>query len=129
MSTLRGVVVQGCGHFTVRMTKFEEVFRKATGESLVPGTLNIEVARPIPIKVDIRITGEDINEPEQDLLIEKCAINGIPAYRIRPYNLTTGGGGHGDHILEIACSKRIANATVGSPLEVTLFRDIDPPDR
>ena len=36
-------------------------------------------------------TRRRINEPGQDLLIERCRINEIPAYRIRPLDLATGG--------------------------------------
>jgi hypothetical protein len=37
-----------------------------------------------------RIRGVDIGYPQQDLLFEVCRINGIWAYRIRPYNLNRG---------------------------------------
>jgi hypothetical protein len=44
---------------------------------------------------------------------EVCRIDGFWAYRIRPYNLLTGRGGNGDHILEISSSTRIPK----TPLE------------
>jgi len=51
----------------------------------------------------------------------KCAgINGIWAYRIRPLD-AMGGGGHGDDILEIACSKKIPNVGPGAEVEIVLF--------
>jgi len=120
---LTGCVVNGVGDFEKRMKKYPEVFERATGEKLYPGTLNIRVSKRIPIKEDFRILGTDIGEPEQDLLFEKCLINGIPAYRIRPYNLNTGSGGHGDDTLEITCSQKIPSVQTGSLAEITLFRD------
>jgi CTP-dependent riboflavin kinase len=124
---LNGIVVRGCGHFTHRMATFPDVFYRATGESLFPGTLNVDVGRKIRIKEDFRIPGIDIDEPEQDLLFEKCLINEIPSYRIRPYHLTTGEGGHGDHILEIACANKIPNVGYGTSVEIRLFREISCP--
>jgi CTP-dependent riboflavin kinase len=123
MILLEGHVVQGLGHFRQRMTKYPEVFRRAAGVSLFPGTLNVKVDREIPVKEQFRILGVDIGEPEQDLLFEECRINGIKAYRVRPYHLQTGSGGYGDDILEITCSQEIPNVPTGSAVEVELFRD------
>ncbi len=129
MITLKGHVVKGVRHFEKRMTNFPEVFRRATGEQLFPGTLNVRVGRKIKIKEHFRIPGKEINEREQDLLFEICRINGIWAYRIRPYRPVDGSGGHGDDTLEIACSQEIPNVPPGTMVEVTLFRDdIDPED-
>jgi len=123
MITISGQVQKGVGHFRKRMTKYPEVFRRATGESLVPGTLNVKVSTKIPVKEDFRILGRDINEPEQDLLFEICYINSIRAYRIRPYNLHTGEGGHGDDVIEIASAQWIPNTKEGSLVEITFQRD------
>ena len=65
------------GDFTQRMTEFPHVFEEATGEKLVPCTLNIRVSTEIRIKEDFRIQGSRINEHEQDLLFEVCRIDGI----------------------------------------------------
>jgi CTP-dependent riboflavin kinase len=103
------------------MTKYPDVFRRAIGE-VYPGTLNVKVAKNVEIKEACRILGADINEPGQDLLIERCRINGIRAYWIRPRDLKTGRGGHGDNILEIACEE-IPNARPDTAVMITLFRD------
>lgn len=106
------------------MTQFPEVVRKATGEELFPGTLNVEVGRRISINEHFRIRGKEIGEPHQDLLFEVRRINGIWAYRIRPFDLRDGSGGHGDDTLQIACSSEIPNATGKSGgVEIALFRD------
>jgi len=117
---LEGHAVGGIGDFRKRMTNFAEVFHKATGQELVKGTLNVDVGEKIPPKEHFRIAGTDIGEPEQDLLFEICRANGIWAYRIRPYNLRTGEGGHGDNILEIAASTMIPT---DAGVEIALFRD------
>lgn len=110
----------GLKHFSRRMNQFPEVFAKATGETLFPGTLNVNVGQPIPIREHFRIHGHELNEPE-DFLFEICRINGLWAYRIRPLN-AQGNGGHGDHILEIACNHEIPNVPPGTEVEITLFR-------
>jgi hypothetical protein len=43
---------------------------------------------------------------------------------MRPLHLTTGGGGHGDHILEIACSESIPNVEFGKVVEVELRGEV-----
>lgn len=104
------------------MTKYRDVFTKAAGEELYPGTLNVKIDRKIEIQPDFRILGADIEDRFQDLLFEKCLINGIKAFRIRPYRLSTGIGGHGDDTLEIASANYIADAKLGTEVEVTFFR-------
>ena len=127
MRTVKGVVcpdAQGLKHFSRRMTQYPEVFERATGERLYPGTLNVNVGRPILIKEHFRIRGAEINEPGQDLLFEVCRTNGLWAYRIRPLD-AMGCGGHGDHIIEIACSRKIPNVGPGAEIEIALFsRDL-----
>ncbi|MGA8224752.1 MAG: hypothetical protein WB780_24120 [Candidatus Acidiferrales bacterium] len=123
MIVLEGKVVSGFGQFKERMTSFPEVFRKATGMELFKGTLNVDIGREVAIREDFRILGAEINEPAQDLLFERCEINDIPAFRIRPYVIATGEGGHGDHILEISCGRKIPGASIGSVVRITLFRD------
>jgi CTP-dependent riboflavin kinase len=89
------------------MSRYAEVFTKATGQALYAGTLNVKVAQMVPIKEHFRILGRDIGEPQQDLLFEICRVRGKWAYRVRPFHLGTGGGGHGDNVLEIVCAERL----------------------
>lgn len=122
MIILKGVVcpdTEGLKHFSRRIKEYPEVFEKATGEKLHPGTLNVDVGERVPIKEHFRIHGKKLNEPEE-FLFEICRINGFWAYRIRPLD-AMGGRGHGDHILEIACSKRIPNVGPGAEVEIELF--------
>jgi|HubBroStandDraft_4_1064222.scaffolds.fasta_scaffold334666_2 hypothetical protein len=39
----------GFRHFSRRMNAYPEVFERATGERLVPGTLNLNVGVPTPV--------------------------------------------------------------------------------
>ena len=124
MIILKGLVcseAQGLKHFSRRMNEYPEVFERATGEHLYRGTLNVNVGKPIPVREHFRIRGTEINEPEQDLLFEVCRINQIWAYRIRPFHLVTGEGGHGDQILEITCSQKIP-VSPEDEVEIALFR-------
>jgi CTP-dependent riboflavin kinase len=130
MLILKGHVVQGCGHFRERLTRpdFCAAYRKATGEGIWGGTLNVEVNKCIPVKEHFRIRGTEYVDPipapnQQDLLFEVCRVNGIWAYRIRPYDVCTGAGGHGDHILEIGCSREIPGVAIGAEIRIELLRD------
>ena len=122
---LTGEVVKGCGHFRCRISRYPTVFQQAVGYALCPGTINVRVDRCIPIFEQFRVEGRVIGEPDQDLLFERCRINGIDAVRVRPYSLNSGGGGHGDNILEISCGCRIGGVEIGAKVEVEVFREID----
>ncbi len=127
--TITGTVAQeakggGLKHFSARINNYGDVFKKATGVDLFPGTINVVVDRAIPVKADFKIDGADINEPEQDLLFERCLINDIPAFRIRPFQPKTGKGGWGDHVLEISSARKIENVEPGCTVTISFFRDI-----
>jgi hypothetical protein len=104
------------------MEEFSQVFEEATGEKLFAGTLNVKVKERIKIKEDFRIPASRLGGDEQDLLFEKCLIDGIRAYRLRRCNPVTGEGGHGDDILEISSSSCIPNNTPGSTVTIEFFR-------
>ncbi len=117
---IRGRIKKGVGDFRSRMEKYPRVFERATGEHLYPGTLNVDIGSPLECREDFRIRGEEIGEPGQDLLFERCLVVGRKAYRIRPYRLADGGGGHGDHILEIVSAEELRPMLVGSENEVEI---------
>lgn len=95
------------------MTKFPDAFERATGERLYPGTINVEVLDGEKIAITEHFQIPDPIDRNQVLLFERCRINGITAYRIRPYNIHNGMGGWGDHILEISSARFIPDAKVG----------------
>ncbi len=120
-----GRITEGVQHFRARMTRYPEVFERATGERLFPGTLNVDIGTPLECREDFRIRGSEIGEPEQDLLFERCTIAGRNAYRIRPYQLRGGGGGHGDHMLEIASAYELRPLFAGreDAVDIEFLRD------
>ena len=121
-----GVVVHGIGAWRPRMERFPEVFRSLTGERLFPGTLNVLLEQPLPIRAEYTIRGSEIGEPEQDMLFERCTVNGIPAFRLRPFQPATGAGGHGDHILEIVAPVELRPLLSGSEKVIVEFPDRRP---
>ena len=124
MAILRveGKVQRGQKDFTRRMVGHREKFEKAVGHPLYTGTLNINVGMPVEVREHFRILGREIGEPDQDLIFEICRVNGIWAYRIRPFQPATGKGGHGDHIIEITCEYKIEDAQEGSRLTIDFYR-------
>lgn len=123
MKIVKGIIgPRGLGDMSRRMREYPDVFKRATGEHLVEGTINVDVGEEIGIKEDFRIRGVEINEPHQDLLFERCCINGYQAYRIRPLD-AAGEGGWGDHIIEITCSQEISPNSPGTHVEIAFPRD------
>jgi CTP-dependent riboflavin kinase len=123
MFSVKGRIVTGVDDFRRRMTDFSDVFKKAAGEELYPGTLNVRIDRKIKIQPDFTMPGSEIEDRFQDFLFEKCLINGIQGFRIRPSNLQDPRlGGHGDNTLEIASPYFISNAEPDSEVEVTFFK-------
>jgi CTP-dependent riboflavin kinase len=59
---VKGGVVAGVGDVHRRKTKLRDVFTKAAGEELYPGTLNIKIDRETKIKREFRISGAGIDE-------------------------------------------------------------------
>jgi hypothetical protein len=105
------------------MASSPEIYERGVGEPLFPGTLNVRVKRRIPFREHFRILGREENDPSQDLLVEVCLLNGIIAYRICPWNVDSGLGGHGEYLIEIACPQKLPNVSYGSKVEVGLFWD------
>src|SRR5688500_8592776 len=105
------------------MTTYPAIFEAATGQQLYPGTLNVKLVEKVTVKEHFRIVGASIGEPDQDLLFEICRLNGKWAYRVRPLNLKDGSGGHGDNVIEIACSEHLKGTGLkdGDSVEVEFF--------
>lgn len=102
-----GRVIHGTGAWKPRIERFPEVFIAHFGYPLFPGTLNVLIEAQLPIRADFRIPGSAIGEPEQDMLFERCLVDGFEAFRLRPFQPATGAGGHGDHILEIVSAQEL----------------------
>jgi ribosomal protein S18 acetylase RimI-like enzyme len=122
-----GRVIAGTGAWKPRIERFPEVFTAHFGFPLFPGTLNVLIEVPLPVRAESRIPGSEIGEPEQDMLFERCLVNGFEAFRLRPFQPATGAGGHGDHILEIVSAHEL-RPLLGEPGSVIVeFPGRDPP--
>jgi len=104
----------GVGHFKPRMKKFADVFREATGECLVEGTLNVKMDLEVPFQEHFQISGLDGDEWgwAGPVRFEICRIDSLWAYRIK--------GGHPDLVAEITCAQRIPK-THGDRVELEFF--------
>lgn len=114
MTRVGGYVLRGVGHFGPRMKKFANLFRDATGEILVEGTLNVKMEREVPFREHFRIERLESDEWgwTGPMLFEICRIDGVWAYRIK--------GGHPPSIAEIASSRRIPKI-LGDYVELFFF--------
>src|SRR5665213_1687642 len=121
MIVLEGTVQSGIQDWTKRIRKHLDVFQRATGEQLYPGTINVDGGRPVQIREHFRVYGHEIGERE-DFLFEVCRINAIWAYRIRPLDFK-GRGGAGDNVLEIASSTEIHDVETGAKVKIELLRN------
>ena len=119
-----GKIQTGSNQFTIRMTKYAAIFDDVTGQKLYAGTLNVKLEKPLSVCEHFRIVGRMIGEPEQDLLFENCRVNGHRAYRIRPYNLCDGSGGHSDDVIEIASEVHFRGLGLkdGDEVDIEFFR-------
>jgi len=105
------------------MTEHPQVFEAAFGCTPYLGTINVRVDRPITIQPCRTIP--DPGDNGQVFLIEKCSINGIAAFRIRPSVIANpAAGGHGDKILEISSCTKIPGITPGVEVTINFFREL-----
>jgi CTP-dependent riboflavin kinase len=118
-----GTIQDGQQDFTRRMTDHLHVFQKAFGCKPHAGTINVRVDPPITIQPEFSIP--DPIEPRQELLIERCLINGFAGFRIRPSEiLHPKRGGHGDHIIEVSSCTKIPNIASGVNVTLEFFRQL-----
>ena len=109
MVRMKGRYRKGCGHFAGRFEN-PEPWRRATGEELRYGTINLKVDAPTKFREDCRVPEREVPKTHGwngDYLMEICKIEGIRGYRIL--------GGHEADVLEIACAKLIQKN--GQPLK------------
>ena len=125
MIVLSGTVRAGFRHFERRMTEHSDAFAAAAGERLYPGTVNVHVARPVPVREHFRLIGATIGHAHEDFIFEVIRIGPHWAYRIRPLDLVTGAGGHGDDVIEVACATKLPLEITApnSVVELTFFRN------
>jgi CTP-dependent riboflavin kinase len=120
---IKGIVQVGLQHFTRRMTEHSHVFEEAFGCLPYPGTINVRVDRLIRIQPTFSI--RDPIDAQQELLIERCLINGLAAFRIRPSVIgNPDAGGHGDDILEISSCTEIPGIAPDVEVTIEFFREL-----
>jgi hypothetical protein len=115
MVRVDGRLQSGAGHFKPRMKKFADIFREATGECLIEGTLNVKMDREVVFREHFRISGLEGDEwgwGKSPVRFEICRIDSLWAYRIK--------GGRGDLVAEITCAQRIPKAH-GDRVELEFF--------
>jgi len=99
---MKGRYRKGCGHFEGRFEN-PEPWRRATGEELRYGTINVLVNAPTKFREDCRVREHEIPKTHGwsgDYRMEKCKLEGMRGYRIL-------GGHEAQNVLEIACAKLI----------------------
>ena len=128
---IEGKIVKGNSNASIRIGNYKSQFVAATKmPNLHVGTLNVE-ARDIKLRENVAIwpdfmmEGKNLDKSHEDYLFEACTIyirdEVYEGFRIRPYDRPTGGGGNGDHCLEIITETIL---DVSAETEVTLeFRD------
>jgi CTP-dependent riboflavin kinase len=120
---VRGRIRTGIGAFKKIMSDHQDVFNKCLGMEVYPGNLNVELSEPLPVHEDCRIKGVEINRPCEDFVFERCVVAGRRAFRVRPLN-ATGGGGHGDQVLELVSDVALRPLLSGreAAVDVEFFR-------
>ena len=122
-TVVTGTVRRGRQDFTKRMSDHLQVFEAAFGCKPYAGTINVGVDPPITIEPDCSIP--DPIDPRQVLLIEKCLINGYPAFRIRPSVIAHPTvGGWGDQIIEVSSCAKIPGIEPGVTVTLEFFREL-----
>lgn len=114
MVRVGGRLQSGVGHFKPRMKKFADVFREATGECLIEGTVNVKMDREVPFRQHFQITelaGDEWGWTGP-VRFEICRIDSLWAYRIK--------GGHPNIVAEITCAQRLPKAH-GDRVELEFF--------
>ena len=117
---VRGRLVDGVKHFQARIGTYPTAFKFTLGFAPYPGTLNVDIGSPLKIREERRLLGAAIGEPHQDLLFEACTVAGQQCFRVRPLDLRSGAGGHGDHIIEVVSAVRLRDLLQGTENDIAI---------
>lgn len=80
---LKGKVKSGFGVGYQYVKMITKIFKERYGITLYPGTLNIELERPVFIESDEKILKENYNG-NQDVIIKKVTVFNKEVYIVRP---------------------------------------------
>jgi riboflavin kinase len=99
---LRGKVVSGMRSFSYWIEKLRDHYHRKTGMLFFPGTLNVELAQPYTLPVNvIRLEGEEYGGAVSVSMVP-CSIFGRKAFILRTDANEQGTGHHPRTIVEIA---------------------------
>ena len=107
MVVLTGRVVTGVGNFANWIEVLKEHYRRKTGLSLFPGTLNVELDEEYSIPVGaVRLEGEEYGGTVS-INIVPCRVFGEEAVILRTDSNERGEGAHPKTIVEVACEVKL----------------------
>lgn len=102
---LRGFVTSGTGDLAHWMTRYADVFERATGVDLYPGSLNVMLDEPWTVQdAPLRL-----EPPEYGVAmsIMPCTINGVAAFILRTDKNNAGSGDHPLTVVEVAAATHL----------------------
>ena len=104
---ITGRVTQGLGDYGVWLAKYKEVYRRATGLELFPGTLNLELTIPFDLPANCqRLEAADYGGAVNVNLVP-CLVFGRRAVLLRTDANQDGTGPHPKTIVEIATDVKL----------------------
>jgi riboflavin kinase len=124
VSRLIGKVVSGMGNFSYWIEKLQAHYKRKTGMTLFPGTLNLQLTEPYTLpKQVLRLEGSEYGGTVSVNLVP-CSISGRSAFLLRTDSNEQERGHHPKTIIEIATDIKLRdylNLKDGDFIEVEVF--------
>lgn len=124
MTTYKGTIVSGTGNMSKRMAADSialAVYEKESGQTLVPGSLNIKLDHAIDMPKTSRLITRNDTEGEAHIYITPAFVCGIPGFAVRNKIAEEGHGRHAKDIIEIISAHKLRDElqlTDGDTVEV-----------
>ena len=126
MVVLTGKVVAGVGNFSYWIERLHEHYRRKTGMSLFPGTLNVQLEEEYSVPADsLRLEGEEYGGTVS-VYIVPCSIFQERAVILRPYAAEHGEDPRDRNVVEVACEVKLRdkyNLRDGDVVRVEVLTD------
>lgn len=110
MQTYVGEVVSGTGHMSKRMEAGSiamELYEKATGLELVPGSLNVHIAEDVSMPPNSKQIVRRDHEGEAIIYITPALLNNLECFAVRNKRAEEGIGRHPKNIIEIISAHKL----------------------
>ena len=124
MSRLIGKVVSGMGNFSYWIEKLQDHYKRKTGMTLFPGTLNLQLTEPYTLpKQVLRLEASEYGGTVSVNLVP-CSISGRSAFLLRTDANEQERGHHPKTIIEIATDIKLRDyldLKDGDFIEVEVF--------